>query len=309
MLVDVLALSEPLVLVDVLALSESELFLEVLALSDALVDRLVLMEALMDADSALALADTLSSMAAVLSLSDATVDRLALLDALSESDANSESIPIPASDIDVLLLALSFRELSVLALASSLAFFALSLASSLARDTDVLCALEASSESAVLLAALVDSAASELLVASLADADSALMLSDFSKDRLVLFPASSSDAMDALSLAWLAALLAASLADALSITLSLALFDNDSIVEAASLTCSLADSLVLADVESTLDWLSEVAFTVDAASLAFCDFSWLSRLVLATVERLAEVLSALLKLSLTLSYCPFRLPY
>ena len=169
-------------LVDVLALSESELFLEVLALSDALVDRLVLMEALMDADSALALADTLSSMAAVLSLSDATVDRLALLDALSESDANSESIPIPASDIDVLLLALSFRELSVLALASSLAFFALSFASSLARDTDVLCALEASSESAVLLAALVGSAASELLVASLASEAASLAFSDASAD-------------------------------------------------------------------------------------------------------------------------------
>ena len=156
MLVDVLALSELLVLVDVLALSEllalseSEFLLEVLALSDALVDRLVLVEALMDSDSTLSLVDTLSSMAAVLSLSDATVDRLALLDALSESDANSESIPIPASDIDVLLLALSFRELSVLALASSDAFFALSLALSLARDADVLCTLEASSEPAVL---------------------------------------------------------------------------------------------------------------------------------------------------------------
>ena len=94
----------------------------------------------------------------------------------------------------------------------------------------------------------MDSAASELLVASLTDADSALMLSDFSKDTLVLSPASSSDALDALALAWLAASLAASLADALSITLSLALFDNDSIVEAASLTCSLADSLVLAEI-------------------------------------------------------------
>ena len=95
-----------------------------------------------------------------------------------------------------------------------------------------------------------------MLAASLSDADVALVLSDAATDALMLSAASFSDAIDALSLPWLALSLAFALSASLAIMLSEAFpdaMDTLSLADLLAFILSDALSLALSDAEFASD--------------------------------------------------------